>query len=226
MAFIFFVCKFCDYSILFNLSLKHFNISSTGDKEALLSRYQKKVLEVGVANFIKKLKSAEVKASCKALSVKTSSDNEETRNSLEEKVSTDGINALIEAVDESTLKKFCSTLSLEPGVRGEMIQQIADEVMLTGMESFLNKLPVGLLKSHCQELKLDTNGAKNDLVERLMVSIFELEPLNDDGHSKSKKKVSSEKKADKSDDEKQTTTSKRKSSSSPKKGSSKKKKNW
>jgi len=196
-----------------------------GIKMLCLHVIKKKVLEVGVRNFIKKLKAAEVKTASKAMSLKTSTDAEEARSSLEEKVGDEGINALIESVDDAVLKKFCSTLGLEPGARQDMITQIADEVMLTGMESFLNGFAAPLLKSHCQELELDTNGAKKDLVERLMVAIFELEPLNDgDPKSKSKSKKASEKKsakkAEKSDDESSPSPKKRSSSKKTKKSAS------
>jgi hypothetical protein len=214
-------------------TLEHFKLSTSGDKDALLNRYKNKVIEVGIALFVKKLKGPDVKACCKALGVKASGD-EESRSSLEEAVIKKGIEGLLEAVEDSTLKKFTSTLGLQAGNHKEMVQQIGDEVMLTGMESFLNQLPVELLRNHCEELELPDRGSKKDLVEKLMVEIFELEPLaDDDKKSKSKKddkkksseKKSSEKKKSKKEEassDEESGGSKRKRSSSSSKKSSKK----
>jgi len=157
-------------------------------KDDLLQRYQEAVLDVGLYNFVDKLNSSDLKSSCATLGLEQK-DDEECKKELKEKLegSKGGINGLIEKADESLLKKFCATLGLEPDDKDDMIKQIADEVMLTGMESFLNKLTTPNLKGHCSEMKLSTGGNKSQMVERLMVNIFELEPLEGE-ESKSKEK--------------------------------------
>jgi len=118
------------------------------------------------------------------------------RQALEDHLKDAGIGGLIDKADEELLKNFCETLGLESTDRVDMIKQIADEVMLTGMESFLNKLNLPVLKSHCMEMELLASGTKIQLVERLMVHIFELEPLEDE--KKKEKSTSPDKKKDKS----------------------------
>jgi len=164
-------------------------------KDDLLQRYQEAVLDVGLYNFVDKLNSSDLKSSCATLGLEQK-DDEECKKLLKEKLegSKGGINGLIEKADESLLKKFCATLGLEPDDKDDMIKQIADEVMLTGMESFLNKLTTPNLKGHCSEMKLSTGGNKSQMVERLMVNIFELEPLEGE-ESKSKEKSKSKAKA-------------------------------
>lgn len=207
-------------------ALKHFDISSTGTKEKLAERYKQKVLEVGAQNFINHLKAPELKSACKAMKVKAT--EKEQAAALMEKVAKVGISELIDSVDPELLAKFCSTLGLEITEKDEMAKQIADEIMLTGMESFLNQLDVAVLKSHCTELELDTEGTKKDLVERLMVSIFALEPLEDDDKKSKTSKNSSKKESSKKESSKRESSekksSKKSSSSSSEEESSPKKK--
>jgi hypothetical protein len=146
-------------------SLKTFSLPSEGDRDQLLVLYQNAVLNVGLANFINKLKDKDLKSSIKTLGLEYKSE-EASRTSLEEKLKDAGIGGLIEKADEELLKNFCETLGLESTDKDDMIKQIADEVMLTGMESFLNKLSLGVLKSHCTEMELPSTGVKAQLVER------------------------------------------------------------
>jgi len=175
-------------------ALKLFQEETTGDRKTLLSRYQEVVLRVGLKNFLGKLKEKEIKNACKAVALDGSSDMKANIQSLEDKLS-EGVTGLLDKADEDLLKMFCKTLGLESSDRADMIKQIADEVMLTGMESFLNKLTSAILKSHCTEMTLPSTGSKNQLVEKLMVHIFELEPLEEE---KSKSKKDKKKPAEKS----------------------------
>lgn len=156
-------------------ALEHFKLPTYGNFDKLVKRYQKQVLHVGTKNFVNRLKDADAKASVKALNLKSEGNPKEV---LKEHLADEGINGLIEKVEESLLKKYAQTMGLDPTEKRDMIQQIADEVMLTGMESFLCELPLDNLKAHCAELSLDVSGTKKELVERLMIYIFELEPLD------------------------------------------------
>lgn len=147
-------------------ALEHFKLPTNGSKEKLIERYKQQVLKTGAQNFLNKLKAADIKASCKALKMKVPSDEKEAATALIEKLSETGINALIESVDQELLAKFCDLLGLDTSEKDEMVKQIVDEVMLTGMETFLNLLGVATLKSHCVELGLSADGSKKDLVER------------------------------------------------------------
>jgi len=189
-------------------------------KDELLQLYQEAVLDVGLHNFIDKLGSSDLKSSCATLSLEHK-DDEACKKLLKEKLegSKGGIQGLIDKADETLLKNFCTTLGLEPDDKDDMIKQIADEVMLTGMESYLNKLSTPILKSHCNEMKLTTSGNKSQMVERLMVNIFELEPLEGEEKTKSKSKEKSKSNGD----VKKTKSSKEKSPKSKEKEKSKSK---
>jgi len=179
-------------------SLKAVEEDAAGEKDELQNGYQNAVLNVGVRGFIAKLKESGAKASLQALG-KTGVEGktlDELKAALSEALTGAGIHGLIDKAGEDLLKQYCETLGLEASDREDMIKQIADEVMLTGMESFLNKLTLPILKSHCTEMSLTTNGSKKILVERLMVHIFELEPLEEEkenGKAKPKKDKKKEK---------------------------------
>jgi len=162
----------------------------SGNKDEALKGYQDAVLDVGLENFIKKLKDSDLATSCKLVDVDVSKDTDGNRKALQAAVGKLGITKFIDKADEHLLKNYCSTLSLETDglTADDLRKQIADEVMLTGMESFLNKLSVPILRSHCTEMKLTSTGPKKTLVETLMVHIFELEPLEEEDDKKSTKK--------------------------------------
>jgi hypothetical protein len=163
--------------------LSSVNINVTPNREELLKEYQKAVMDNGLKLFVKRMKFDEVKNSCNVLKVDDSEADEDTlRKNLESAVLENGIDNLLSPAPESLLKSFCETLGLKPsgkslctqyiGINGRladkdtMTKQIADEVMLTGMENFLNQLSVELLKNHCLEMNLEDTGEKKDLVER------------------------------------------------------------
>lgn len=148
-------------------SLKVVEANSDGNKEAVEKKYQEAVLDVGLKGFISKLKAGYVPDACKALGIESGDKSEnELRKNMEDAVSKTGIVGLCDKADDSLLKKFSETLGLETAEREDMKKQIADEVMLTGMESFLNKLSLALLKAHAAEMKLTATGSKKDLVEK------------------------------------------------------------
>lgn len=55
--------------------------------------------------------------------------------------------------------------------------QVADELMLTGVEYTLEQLSANCLKAVCEQLNVPTNGLKLDLVERLLCTVFNLVPF-------------------------------------------------
>jgi len=105
------------------------------------------------------------------------------------------LNSVLRKSDEDLLKKFSAALGLEDETSSDYAKKIEDEVMLIGMEGFLQSLNPELLRRHCVELSLTKTGVKSDLVEKLMVHIFELEPLNDkkETHPTQEKAVDKEK---------------------------------
>lgn len=147
-------------------SLKMLEVDDSGDKSTLAKRYQECVLNVGVKNFIHKLKPKTVQQVCKALKLSEEGGEKEQRETLEKHAEKIGIEELVKNVDDDLLKKFCETLGLDTTEREEMKKHIADEVMLTGTESLLNKLSKELLQFHASEMGLKSAGRKKDLVER------------------------------------------------------------
>jgi len=154
------------------------------EKDKLIEAYQNSVLETGLKNFVAKLNDKDVEISCQALGVEVPSNKKEAKKTLEESLLNGGITTLLAKAEEKLLHTYCDTLGLQQS--SAMSKEIADEVMLTGMERFLNQLNNTNLKAHCVELKLTSTGSKKDLVERLMVHIFELEPLDEDDKEKPK----------------------------------------
>jgi len=191
-------------------ALKALDVDGAGEKEELQSRYQNTVLAVGLKSFLGKLKEKTAEASIQALGKSaTGKSSDEIKASLAEILADTGIHGLVDKAGDDLLKQYCETLGLEASDRDDMIKQIADEVMLTGMESFLNKLSLPILKSHCTEMQLPTTGPKKALVERLMVFIFELEPLEQE-NEKDKPKKEKKKKEKSSDSGKEKSKSKAK----------------
>jgi len=182
-----------------------------GERETLLKQYQNAVLDVGVENFISKLQKSALINSCQVLNIPGSTSDQQTnpteksndeelerlRSLLSSTAVAKGISTLLSVAETSLLTSFCETLGLESSDREDMIKQIADEVMLTGMECFLNKMSLALLKSHCSEMEQTSTGTKPDLVERLMVHIFELEPLDEDNAKTAEKKMKTNGKGEK-----------------------------
>jgi len=164
----------------------------------LVGSYQNAVLKTGIKNFVGKLSEKDLKAASKVLGLQEESKKEEGKAALEEGLLVgSGLNGLLTKANDDLLCTFCDTLGLTKSEKTAMIKEIADEVMLTGMESFLNSLKLDILRPHCSELKLPTGGAKKDLVERLMVHIFELEPL-EEGEKEKEKEAKKEPKKGKS----------------------------
>jgi len=173
-------------------SLITLKVPCDSEKDILRQRYQESVLTVGLKNFIHKLKPIDIQNVCKAMKIPDS--EKEVMEALEDVAIKNGINGLVEAVDGDLLKNFCETLGLDCSDATDMKKQIADEVMLTGMESLLNRLSKILLQKHASEMGIKSSGEKKELVERLMVHIFELEPLEEIEKTKIKPKKEKKKK--------------------------------
>jgi len=199
-----------------------------GDRKNLEMKYVDLVIKSGQKNFLSKLDDASTNKAVEALHITLKSSKEENLKSLEEALP-NGIKPLLEAAEESLLHIFCKVLGLEEETsktsKADMIKHIPDEIMLTGMEVFLHKLTPTVLKQHATEMKIDHQGSKEQLVERLMVYIFELEPLGNNtstknGDGKSSETKSKKKGSKKAAPEKKTTTTKKGSSSTEKKTTS------
>jgi hypothetical protein len=190
----------------------HGKESSSNDKKELVEEYQNAVLDAGLENFAKKLSPEDLKTSCSSLGLEVNEDSKKNIKTIEEGLLGTGINGLIAKADEKLLKKYCETLGLEKADKESMIKEIADEVMLTGMETFLQLLTTPVLRSHCEELKLNSTGNKKELVERLMVHIFELEPLNETKDDSKEKTTNKEKPTKKVPTKKKDSSKKEKES--------------
>jgi len=163
--------------------LKQFGKDSIGEKDTLLARYQSTVLNAGLENFLLKLSGENLKDTCKSFELKSNGTEKQLHKTLKQALSDKGINDLLSKVDLDLLKRYSTLLALDRTDNGEELKkQVSDELMLTGMESFLNKLTLALLKAHCSEMNLEfkSNAQKKELVDKLMVHIFELEPLPED----------------------------------------------
>lgn len=164
-------------------SLKQAKRKSQGNKAILVKNYETAVLDVGIEVFIARLSADLIATSAKAVELDESKlgPNQTLKQGLTELVQTKGLSSMLGKADEDLLKKFNQALGLEVEDTTDAAKKIADEVMLVGMEGFLKKLSQAILKKHCDELKLPKSGTAGNLVERLMVHIFELEPLVNDG---------------------------------------------
>jgi len=178
-------------------TLKSVHENAKGEKNVLTERYENAVLDTAIGEFLRKLKAKDTKTLCKIVGVDEKSDD---TGALKDGCKRIGINGLLDKTDDTMLETFCQLLSLETKDKDDMKKQIEDEVILTGMEAFLTKLSVPILKKHCSELELGAAQNKKQLVDRLMVHMFQLEPIKD--NSKTKKE-------DKEKD-KETKTEKRK----------------
>jgi hypothetical protein len=150
-------------------SIEAFEETKESEKQKLETHYIELVKKISLQNLLAKLKEKDLKSVCDVANVKADSDNAATLKKLEVALP-GGISPLLDKSSEDLLKAFSNTLGLEIADKEDMKKQIADEVMLTGMESFLNKLGAPVLKSSCTEMKLDIKGTKNQLVERYVNS--------------------------------------------------------
>jgi len=129
----------------------------------------------GIEVFLKRIPAALYKDASTKCKLKSS-------ESLETVAKEKGLEWLLDQVNSSILNDFCNKLGLEleeSPTESEIKKSIADEVLLLGSEAFFNDLNVTSLKQVCAEYSLRTTGSKTELVERLMVKIFELEPLEE-----------------------------------------------
>ena len=148
--------------------LKTLGVLSDGDKASLRQRYQDCVLNIGLKGFLQKLKPKDVVDIGEVLSLSEKKSHEEFQQALEAAALKEGIVRIIEASNEDLLHRYCGILGLDTAVTSveDMKKQIADEVMLTGMESLLNKLSSSLLRSHAKEIGIDSTGSNKELVDR------------------------------------------------------------
>lgn len=158
---------------------------SGGKKEEVLHRIGNKVLEIGLEGFLEGLGKESVKALCDQIKPKEGSGGgarkkETPKIRLFRHILEMGLEYFLQDCTKEQLNNFCSVLLLEQSSTDAMVSQIADEVMLTGTKKFLHNLSVLLLKKWCAQLGLTPASAKKQLVEQLMVHIFELEPLDEE----------------------------------------------
>jgi hypothetical protein len=159
-------------------SLKQTGYKSVGTKQKLVKTYEEAVNDIGIRIFGERLSEEQVKAVAKLLKVDAPGDNQTLLGAVVEKVQSETIYKVLEKSDDVLFNQFLNVLGLETepsDTKILMIKQVADEVMLLGMEGFLNKLNPTLLKNYCTELKLPSTGEKSVLVDRIMEHMFELE---------------------------------------------------
>jgi hypothetical protein len=144
-----------------------------GDKSALIKKYQDAVLDVGVTNFVEKMSVEQLTKTCKCIGADSKADTKVLKTQIRLEAMKNGLQHLISKGDNDLLKTYSASLGLEGSFdkegkfdKEEITKQIADEIMLTGMESFFKKLSVSLLQKHCSQLGLTSGGNKKESVER------------------------------------------------------------
>jgi len=152
---------------------------SKGKKSAIVQGIGNKVLELGIQGFVKALQSKWVRDTWEVVKHHAADKAAKAprKQDLAELILQMGLEYFLQECNLDLLNHFSSVLLLEQSTKEGMVSQIADEIMLTGTNGFLHNLSVPLLKQWCQSLSVKTVGAKKVLSERLMVKIFDLEPL-------------------------------------------------
>jgi len=151
-----------------------------GKKEEILHRLGNKVLEIGLEGFLDGLGKDCLKDLCEQIKPKEGGTRkkESPKTKLFRHILEKGLEYFLQDCAKEQLNNFCSVLLLEQSSNDAMVSQIADEVMLTGTKKYLHNLALPLLKKWCLQLGLKPAASKKQLVEQLMVHIFELEPLD------------------------------------------------
>lgn len=142
-----------------NKALKSLKLEEKENMEDASKAYIDAVLASGVDNFVNRLQKHKdiYENACSALKTKE----------LGALLKRNGFKKSVETLDENLLKDFSTILNLTTATRQNTLYQIEDEVMLAGMEEFLKKLSVEVLKLHCSELSISKPGnTKDDLAER------------------------------------------------------------
>ncbi len=146
-------------------------------KPVCLQRIGNKVLEIGLRDFLEGLSPKCIEESCKAAKLSIGKRSKDITTKLGNAILQQNLDEFLQECSKDLLSQYCTVLLLDQSTKENMIAQIADEIMLTGSKKFLHTLTLPLLKKWCTSMGQKTQGTKKDLVERLMVHIFELEPL-------------------------------------------------
>jgi len=149
------------------------------DKNALLAIYKDQLFRKTSVDFLNKIAEKEHKEICELLKVKTSTKKKDLEAIIDNLAKDQDLKNMLNSSSNDLLKTFGTVLGLEhdtsKSTKEDIVNGISEEILLSGMKSFLTSLHSSALKAHCTDLSVSNTGKKNDLVESLMNCIFDLE---------------------------------------------------
>jgi len=150
------------------------------DKNALLAIYKDQLFRKTSVDFLNKIAEKEHKEICELLKVKTSTKKKDGEAIIDNLAKDQDLKNMLNSSSNDLLKTFGTVLGLEhdtsKSTKEDIVNGISEEILLSGMKSFLTSLNSPALKAHCTDLSVSNTGKKADLVESLMNCIFDLSP--------------------------------------------------
>jgi len=152
------------------------------DKNALLAIYKDQLFRKTSVDFLNKIAEKEHKEICELLKVKTSTKKKDGEAIIDNLAKDQDLKKknMLNSSSNDLLKTFGTVLGLEhdssKSTKEEIVHGLSEEILLSGMKSFLTSLNSPALKAHCTDLSVSNTGKKADLVESLMNCIFDLSP--------------------------------------------------
>jgi len=113
--------------------------------------------------------------------ISPSQSNQEAKHVLEETMNENGIaKFLCERLSPDVLRELNTVMGLPSADESTKPMELADEIMLGGMEDWLWGFPRNLLESWCKDLTISFSADLSDdiLKDKIMAHIFSLEPLS------------------------------------------------
>jgi len=152
------------------------NLPTSLTKDDLIPYLEENVLSYGISTFIEGLHN-NINNVCNECGLEVYNSDK-----LKEFIKNQGILQFLRTYHSPGLFKiYTSALNLnedqEPSVSG--LEEILDEIVLQGMQYWLNKFPKSLLEAWSSDLSVQYTH-RSDLVDRIMTKIFSLQQLEDD----------------------------------------------
>jgi len=142
-----------------------------------LETLQALVVQYGVRRLIRSLEKKVMRQLQEQAGVSSSSD-------LQRQMEQGLLPFLSDRCPVNILRLLCSHLGLDALPRSDLHEaterehQLADEIMLGGVEALLYALPAALLRVLCKELAIDiTPKGPEDLADAILIHLFDLTPL-------------------------------------------------
>jgi hypothetical protein len=143
------------------------------DAENIIRMCEKLVLQVGVSCFVYALPEDTISDTTISCGLTTKADLISLINEI-------GIRRFLkEKIPTEILKDYCSAMGKNfdnAYNHSEMVDYVSDEIMLYGMENWLDQFPRKLLEDWCNNLNIDVLSHESDaaLIDSIMVKIFNL----------------------------------------------------